>query len=250
MPSLENQHYIVTGASNSLGAVIAQGLSLQGARVWNLDTTAPSTPSDDYIHCDLSSKASLHAAVSELKQNLPSLNGIIANAGAYVFSPIEQTGYEDLERLFMTNVFSHYQLISQLITLMPPEPYKHIILIGSDQSTIGRSHNSAYAMTKAALAQLARSLAAELMMRKINVNCISPASMAETGMTLAAAKSIAAASSKTEAEIQKAFADEMPSKQLINPKDIANLIVFLCQQQNSSLNGTNLQADGGFCVLR
>jgi glucose 1-dehydrogenase len=97
--------------------------------------------------------------------------------------------------------------------------------------------SAAYNMSKAAINHLARTMAAELVGYRINVNVINPGWIDTPGERQFA----------TEEEIQ-AGAQLMPWKRLGTLEDIANAAAFLCSEEADYVTGTMLRVDGGYMM--
>jgi NAD(P)-dependent dehydrogenase (short-subunit alcohol dehydrogenase family) len=109
-----------------------------------------------------------------------------------------------------------------------------IVTISSGTSTIGESVRVAYGVSKAALNQLTRHLAVRYGRDGIRANAIAP------GFILTAT-----AAANVPDDVQRRLADANPMRRLGRPDDIARVVVFLCSDAASYLNGQVLHVDGG-----
>jgi NAD(P)-dependent dehydrogenase (short-subunit alcohol dehydrogenase family) len=109
-----------------------------------------------------------------------------------------------------------------------------IVTISSGTSTIGESTRVAYGVSKAALNQLTRHLAVRYGRDGIRANAIAPGFiLTETAKT------------NVPADIQRRLAEANPMRRLGAPEDIARVVVFLCSDAASYVNGQVLHVDGG-----
>ena len=109
-----------------------------------------------------------------------------------------------------------------------------IVTISSGTSTIGESTRVAYGVSKAALNQLTRHLAVRYGRDGIRANAIAPGFiLTETAKT------------NVPADIQRRLAEANPMRRLGAPVDIARVVVFLCSDAASYVNGQVLHVDGG-----
>ena len=106
--------------------------------------------------------------------------------------------------------------------------------ISSGTSTIGESTRVAYGVSKAALNQLTRHLAVRYGCDGIRANAIAP------GFILTAT-----AAAHVPEDIQQRLAEANPLRRLGSPDDIARMVVFLCSEASSYVNGQVLHVDGG-----
>jgi NAD(P)-dependent dehydrogenase (short-subunit alcohol dehydrogenase family) len=111
------------------------------------------------------------------------------------------------------------------------------VAISSGTSTIGESTRVAYGVSKAALNQLTRHLATRYGRDGIRANAIAPGFI----LTQTAATNVPA-------DVQRRLAEANPTRRLGTPDDIARVVVFLCSDASSYVNGQVLHVDGGHQV--
>jgi NAD(P)-dependent dehydrogenase (short-subunit alcohol dehydrogenase family) len=155
---------------------------------------------------------------------------LVNNAGFAWFGPSAMLDAKTLDQLFAANVQAPYLLVSVLAPKMVARGDGVIINIASRAGTVGQPNNSAYGATKAALASLARSWAAEYGPAGIRVNAVSPGPV----YTNAAKRELFDASGKTTV-LGRAG----------QPQEIADVIGFLASRRASYITGTNVAVDGG-----
>ena len=248
---LSKKIVVISGAASGLGKSLAQAFLREGALVWNIDLQPAEISGVQDILCDLTDSEAVEQGCARLlQQTAGQIDVYIANAGIYAYESITNTSLDRVKNLFAVNVFSHYQIIQQFLPAMLSAQMAHVVLVSSDQALIGRPNNTAYGMSKAALAQLAKSLAAELSPHQIAVNCICPGTMKQTGMTDTAALAIAEEKGSSVTDVLAEFAEEMPQQELVCPDALAQWVIRLCQQKSPLLTGQSLSFDGGFTCIR
>lgn len=250
---LNGKTIIVTGASQSLGLSIATYLVHLGAKVVNLDIQAPTQELNNshWIKCDLSQANVVKNSFDTLFNTYSSIYGFIGNAGIYYLNPLEETSLATLEDIFRVNVFSHYQCLQLLMPHFKKNGFGRVILMGSEQASIGRSLSSAYSMSKAALMQLVRTSAAEIPKgMDIRINGLCPAGIMNTGMNEQALTYFAALLEKSPRRILDLFSQEVPLGELITADNIAKWCAWLLTDGAHNSQGNCFQVDGGFLNLR
>ena len=119
---------------------------------------------------------------------------------------------------------------------MSSKKFGRIINISSISGTDGNKGQGNYAASKGGLLALTKSLAKEVGRRNITVNCIAPG-LIETDMT-----------SHLSDTVKQGYLDRIPLKKLGKPKDIGQMILFLCSDEASYITGQTFYIDGGMSL--
>ncbi len=180
----QGQSVFITGASAGIGAALAEAFAQQGARVAlaarrmeKIESLARRIESAGgkslAVACDVTSRASLDAAVKTVVEAFGGIDVVVANAGFGVSGPFEKLQTGDYRRQFDTNFFG---VLDTIYAVLP-----HLAVskgrLGIVSSVMGRMASpsaSAYCSSKFALCGLAESLYYELAERGISVTCIEP----------------------------------------------------------------------------
>ena len=138
------------------------------------------------------------------------------------------------EQMWRLHVDVATRLANRFLPLMHQARQGRMVLIGSRVSG-GISGKSQYAATKAALASLARSWAAESIERGVTVNVVSPAAT-DTPMLHDPART------NTPPKLP-------PIGRLIQPDEVAALVLYLLGPQASAITGQDITICGGASVV-
>jgi NAD(P)-dependent dehydrogenase (short-subunit alcohol dehydrogenase family) len=234
---LEDKVALVTGATSGIGKAAAIQLAAQGATVIvhgrDADRGAAVVAeienrggSARFIGADLGEPAE----ALRLAREAGDVDILVNNAGFAWFGPSAKLDGKTLDQLFAANVQAPYLLVSVLAPKMVARGDGVIINIASRAGTVGQPTTAAYGATKAALASLARSWAAEYGPAGIRVNAVSPGPV----YTNAA-----------EREVFDSLGETTVLGRAGQPQEVADVIGFLASPRASYVTGTNVAVDGG-----
>jgi len=217
-----NRIALVTGASRGIGAAIAIRLRQDGVKV----LTPPRS------ELDLLSDASIDAYLSNLKEPVDIL---VNNAGINPLGSGIEFRDSDLHDTLQVNLIAPVRLIRGLAPQMKERRYGRIVNISSIWSVVSKPRRVVYALSKAGLNAMTRTLAVELAPYNVLVNAVAPG-FVNTELTR---------QNNTEQELE-AIRQTIPVCRLAEPDEIAEVVAFLCSEKNTYIVGQIILVDGGF----
>ena len=255
---LLQRHAVVTGASRGIGAAIARGLAHAGAHLTligrsrdSLENIAAELRALTRVHTeavDITNNAAVHTAMQAAEQALGPIHILVNNAGQASSQPFDKTDLAMWQSMITTNLpgtysCTHAALPSMLKAASSGTPGR-IIHVASTAGLQGYAYVSAYTAAKHGVIGLTRSLALELARKNITVNAICPG-YTETDIVQSAIENIVAKTGKTPTQAREALADRNPQKQLVQPEEIAQAVLWLCGPGSAAINGQAIAIDGG-----
>ena len=161
---------------------------------------------------------------------------LVNNAGIHMDNILLRMKSEEWNQVMNVNLNGPFHLTKTVLKDMVKNKNGRIINISSISGTDGNKGQGNYAASKGGLLALTKSLAKEVGRRNITVNCIAPG-LIETDMT-----------SHLSDTVKQGYLDRIPLKKLGKPKDIGQMILFLCSDEASYITGQTFYIDGGMSL--
>lgn len=213
---------LVTGAARGIGLAIATLMREAGAKV-----VAPTRE-----QLDLSDPSSIENYLRSLTEPVDIL---VNNAGINLLAEGIEASDENIHETLQVNLIAPMQLVRGLAPQMKARGYGRIVNISSVWSVVSKERRYTYSASKAGINGMTRTLAIELAPYNILVNAVAPGYV-NTELTR---------KNNSPQEIE-AIAGKIPQRRLAETSEIAEVVRFLCSQQNSYMTGQVLLVDGGY----
>lgn len=245
---------IVTGGGSGIGQAIATLFGARGARVAILDLAsadatvsaiADAGGSAVHVPCDVSKQDEVARAFGEVSERFGTPDILVNSAGVAHVGTVEQTTEADLDRIYAVNVKGVYNCLRLGVAAMK-ERGGVILNVASVAATVGIADRFAYSMSKGAVLTMTLSVARDYVHQRIRCNCISPARVHTPFVDGFLARNYPG----REAEVFDQLAKTQPIGRMGEPREIAELALFLCSDAASFITGSNYPIDGGFLTLK
>jgi NAD(P)-dependent dehydrogenase (short-subunit alcohol dehydrogenase family) len=169
---------------------------------------------------------------------------LINNAGQAHSAKFTETDEALWNRLFAVNVTGTYLCTRQAIPDMLAAGFGRVVNIASVAGVRGGAYISAYSSSKHAVVGLTRCLALEYATRNITVNAVCPG-FVNTEMTRGTVANIMQKTGRSEGEALAALVATNPQRRLIEPREVADSVMWLCQPGSASVTGQSIVLAGG-----
>jgi NAD(P)-dependent dehydrogenase (short-subunit alcohol dehydrogenase family) len=248
----EDRRALVTGASSGLGTVVARRLAAEGAAVGLLgrDREALERLRREIeveggraaaTVADLRQAAEVDAACEELAGELGGVDLLAHVAGALRLGPVPEMEEADWDLLVETNLKSCFLLGRRVIPLMREAGGGAIVNVSSVFAHASSPGAAAYAASKAGVVALTKVMALDHIGDGIRINCVSPGTMLTPMLEAVAAERFPEA---PETMLEK-VARMHPSGKLVDPEEVASLVLYLLSEEAASIVGAAYVIDGG-----
>jgi NAD(P)-dependent dehydrogenase (short-subunit alcohol dehydrogenase family) len=251
--TLAGRHAVVTGASRGIGAVIAAALAADGARVSlfardaaALERIAEPLGPDRALAAaaDVTDAAAVARAFAAARARFGAVHILINNAGQAQSAKFTDTDPALWERILAVNLTGTYLCSREAVPDMLKAGFGRIVNIASIAGLRGAAYISAYTASKHAVVGLTRALALEYATKNLTVNAVCPGYV-DTDIVKGAIATIRGKTGRSESEALAALLATNPQRRLIEPREVAHAVLWLCRPGAESVTGQSIILSGG-----
>jgi len=254
MESLKDKVAIVTGAARGMGYAIALAMAQAGAKIVisDIDQTIVNKAAKTLessldsnlesvigIQADVTKEEDVEQLIDKTVERFGTIDILVNNAGILYPTRFHDISKKEWDFVMDVNINGVFLCSKAVIDIMRSKKYGRIINMSSSAgrsvSTLGGAH---YTASKAAVLGLTRAVAKEAGSFDITVNAICPGLIA-TDMVK---------DSSTTEQI-KDYENSFPINRLGEPKEVADLAVFLASDAAAYINGASIDINGGDLML-
>jgi NAD(P)-dependent dehydrogenase (short-subunit alcohol dehydrogenase family) len=245
---LRNQVALVTGAGRGIGQAIALAFAREGARVAVADidgATAAATARRIgrsralALTMDVADSASVTEGFRALDRAWRRIDIAVTNAAIEPIVPFLDLTEETWDRVLDVNLKGTFLVAQAAARRMVTRRRGVIITLSSVNAEVVRPESAAYGAAKGGVRQLTKAMGIALALHGIRVNAIGPGTVV-TGLTRHLLG-------------KKAWRDAVfmrtPMQRVADPREIAEVAVFLASDASSYMTGSTVYVDGGRLAL-
>ncbi|MEM1417450.1 MAG: glucose 1-dehydrogenase [Myxococcota bacterium] len=246
MSRLENKVAIVTGASRGIGEAIARDLVAHGAKVVlaarkpeALHAVAESLGDAAHpIATHVGKEEQVEALVAGAVERFGKVDVLVNNAATNpYFGPMMNIDWGAWDKTFEVNLKGYFMATRAVVKhLLGRKAPGSIVNVASVVGLMGAPLQGVYAMSKAAIVSMTKTLSVELGPQGIRVNAVAPG-LVETRFAQALTSN---------PQVTQMILDRTSLKRVGRPEDIAPLVTYLAGDESSYCTGQTLTVDGGW----
>ncbi len=256
MTEQTRKHVVVTGGSRGIGLSAAQGFAKAGYTVSLIardgdrlehaakELAASTGGSVTGVAADIANESEVNHAFTKLRAVHGPVDCLINNAGIAESAAFSKTTLASWNKMLGTNLTGVFLCTKAVVDEMITRKSGRIINVASTAGITGYGYVSAYCAAKHGVVGLTRSLAKELAKHNISVNCVCPG-FTMTDILKATIHNSAQKTGRSEAEIKQELLADNPSGRFVTPEEVASCIVWLCKEEQRSINGAAIPISGG-----
>ncbi len=239
---------LITAAAGGIGAVVAVKAKTAGydVTICDIDTDKGKQLAEQYglrfISCDLAKEDNIVSMV----RTVGTVHLLVNNGGITgPMAPVTDIATNEWRYVFDINVTAQFITCREMVPYMKTSGGGCIINMSSAAAKIGYKQRSPYGASKRAVLGLTAALAREVSVDEIRVNAILPGAVRgerfEQGMA-----QFATQSGITIEEAFSVYLNRQAIKRLVEPDEIADLILFLSSASGRSITGQFISIDNGY----
>lgn len=241
---------VVTGGALGIGRATCELLAERGAQVavFDRDTSAGKDVCEaikerggiaEFYEVDVADYSAIAAATNDAHAKFGALHALVASAGIQRYGTAVSTSEEQWDEVITVNLKGAWNAARGIIPFLQKSGGGAIVNVSSVQALASQKNVLAYTVSKHGLLGLTRSMAMDFAHEGIRVNAVCPGTV-DTPML-----KWAASLDPNPASVYEACQAMHPLGRIAQPREIAEVVVFLAHTSSSFVTGAVWTVDGG-----
>ncbi len=243
---------VVTGAASGIGKSVAEALSQEGYRVIVADINEESGLSlaqeigGYFVRADLRERESCRYLVDATVKEYGRVDILVNNAGFQHVSPLEEFPEDKWDDMLKVMLTAPFLLTKYVWPYMKNQKWGRVVNIASIHGQVASPNKIGYISAKHGLIGLTRAAALEGGSCGITVNAICPAYVRTPLVEKQIADQARIHNINEDEVVDKIILKSAAIKRIIEPKEVASLVLYLCSDNGASVTGASWTIDCGW----
>ena len=256
---LKGKTALVTGSTSGIGLAYSKALAGAGANVVingfgdpaDIEKERAGLERDHgvralYSGADLTRPDEIEAMMKAAADAFGAVDILINNAGTQHVAPVDQFPVEKWDLIIALNLTAAFHATRLAVPGMRAKKWGRIISTASAHSLVASPNKSAYVAAKHGIAGFTKTVALETATDGITVNCISPGYVWTPLVENQIPDTMKTRGLTREQVMNDVLLAAQPTKEFVQPEQVAALALFLCKDEAAAITGANLSIDGGW----
>ena len=252
---LEGRTAVVTGGGRGIGAAVAGALAEEGASVVvsarsekEIESVAAELRGAGHtawaVPCDVTDPVQVFALAETAGERLGRVDILVNNAGMVISAPLKSLSLEIWNQIMAVNATGVFLCTKAFLPGMVERGWGRVVNVASIAGKTGGPYISAYSASKHAVIGFTRSVAAEVATSGVTVNAVCPGYV-DTPMTDGSVDRIVEKTGADPDQVRDTMRRASPQNRLMDPEEVALMVVNLCHPGARGVNGQAVVIDGG-----
>ena len=248
---------VVTGAASGIGYAISQALSQAGANVVLTDVNPEagqaalgkirnSHASAEFVAADISKTDDVRHLMDAAIERFGRVDILVNNAGIQYLAPVVDFPEDRWQSLIGVMLTGTFLCCKYAVPHMIRQKWGRVINMGSIHGKVASPFKSAYVAAKHGVLGFTKVLALEVAEQNITANAICPAYVRTPMVEGQIEEQARRHSISTEEVVQKIMLAPAAIRRLLEPEEVASLVLYLCSDQAAGITGAALDIDLGW----
>ncbi|MFK7893241.1 MAG: SDR family NAD(P)-dependent oxidoreductase [Granulosicoccus sp.] len=235
---------LVTGGAQGIGFACGEALAGMGYRLLLCDINADAVRSaanslgndTAAITCDMGNIEQINEMFDAIEADYGALSALVNNAGIAQPGDFLETTAEQFQHVINVNLTGTYAALQRAAKTMVEQGIEGAIVnMSSINAVVAIPAIAAYCASKGGVKQLTKAASLALAPHNIRVNAVGPGSI-DTAMM---------AGVNADPKAMQTVMSRTPLKRVGSPREIADVVAFLCSDKASYITGETIYVDGG-----
>jgi 3-hydroxybutyrate dehydrogenase len=256
---LAEKSALITGSTSGIGLAIARALAGAGCNITlngfgNADEIeslrhrieAEYSVRAQYSAADMTKPGEIKTMIKKALTAFGGVDILVNNAGIQHVAPIDEFPVEKWDAIIAIDLSSAFHTTHAALPAMKAKRWGRIINIASAHGLVASPFKAAYVAAKHGVVGLTKAIALEVAEQGITCNAICPGYV-QTPLVEGQVEDTAKARGiSREAVMRDVLLAAQPSKQFVQPEQVASFVVYLASDAATSITGSALTIDGGW----
>ncbi|HJD55341.1 MAG TPA: 3-hydroxybutyrate dehydrogenase [Rickettsia endosymbiont of Pyrocoelia pectoralis] len=250
---------IITGSTSGIGLEIAKHFAKLGAKLVingfakeeeiekvSLELKKLGAGSVFYQGANLEKPAEIRTMFKNITKEFGKIDILVNNAGIQHVAPVDEFPEDKWEQILRIDLIASFYTTKYAIPIMKKNGFGRIVNIASAHAYVASPFKSAYVAAKHGILGFTKTVALEVAENNITVNAICPGYVNTPLVRNQIADTAKARHISEESALRDVILKSQATKKFVEASEIADLVLFLCDEKASSITGAGLLIDGGW----